>query len=799
MTISKSLIEELKTNKIFPYQIINDVNLIKTNLSTAITNSFRSISENTNALKAIINMSTDQEVSSGPNKLTLSKLPIHSQKGLFISNGRIKRLPRLQEEVKPIHVLISGSGNSYITMDESGEELKTPKVFFAEDIRNGSEFQYQNDGMAILEINFSFNSEERVSIIRIDTGNSYSGSQTVVNSVYINTGSGIRFNTIKVENSIILILDEEISPTSLTINMSSSAYIKDGNISLLRFKSIKFGIVGYDELSSLTFGPIGSNNLNIIKAGISTDKTVKGIYFKISPDNITWFDFDTENDRGYSTSLNTIFNSSKNIKTNKIYIEVQVKNEKIEQELSNIVFERYAGDDCFDTTLMFGASTISNQAVHEYCQSVYSIQDEKFILPEDIDVTKNYRITSIPFNPIIVDKMFEDKYGAKIVVDPSASVVNVYGPVLDISNISSTDNIHFVYKKKADYIPGKYTYIINGIQKRSFDIYGDYDFSLSRYILKVKKEDVVLVKIENELGTSTVTADYLANYSLSDTENLINMAKLFIINNNAYKPGFFYPYQYDSSNSITENGENIQNGLYLCPMVKTKYPKAKTGELSIRDILEYSPLGRVSETEKIDRVKVYKSRHKKIYNISITSDSKIVRENFINGKSEFIEKKIFSIREIISSSSILIPGLSNSNKVEVYTSGYAKKLMRVYSQNDIVSIYNYYVDNNQIYFSSDMNNETVNITYGSTGNGKIIPNAYSVDQDNGVIYFSSYQNDIIIKYEFIDMAITTNMLTSKNISIEGVHEEIGISSIVKMISSFKIQDIPSINIGVIYE
>jgi hypothetical protein len=49
------------------------------------------------------------------------------------------------------------------------------------------------------------------------------------------------------------------------------------------------------------------------------------------------------------------------------------------------------------------------------------------------------------------------------------------------------------------------------------------------------------------------------------------------------------------------------------------------------------------------------------------------------------------------------------------------------------------------------------------------------------------------------MAITTNMLTSKNISIEGVHEEIGISSIVKMISSFKIQDIPSINIGVIYE
>lgn len=799
MTINDSMVEKLKTNMVLPYQMVNDLNLMRVNLAATITDSFKSIAENTNSLKAIVDMSTDQEVSSGPNKLTLDKIPVQEQNGLFVSNGRIKQLPRILNEVKPIDVSISGNGSSYITIDESGEEIQTPKVFFSEDIKNGLEFQYQNNGMSILSIEFSFKAEERISIINIDVGNSYGGSQTLVNSIYINNGVGVRFTTIKTDSSIILILEEEIVPTSLTVNLSSSAYVKNDNVSLLRFKKISFGILGFEEISTITFGPIGSNNLGIIKAGISVDKTVKNISFKVSPDNTSWYDFDIENEKGYSISFNTIFSRSKSIKTNKIYISVSVKNTKIDKEISNIVFEKYAGEDCFDTTLMFGGSLISNQIIPEFSQSTYSIQEERYVTTEEVDPTKNYRVSLIPFNPVLPNNIFEEKYGAKIVLDPNNSIVNVYGPVMEANTLNNNTNFHFIYKRKPDYIPGKYSYVINGETKKSFDVYGDYDFSLSRYIMRVLKTDTVVIRLENELGTINIDLSKVASFNISETENLINIAKIFTVNNTNYMPSFFYPFTYNENESITENGTDIQNGLYAIPFVSTSYIKNKTSELSIRDIGNYSSLMRVNETDTLDRVKTYKAKHKKISNISIKSDTKNERVQFIDGKKEFIEKKIYSVQDTVSDSKVVISDILINNKVEVYTSGYAKKLFRVYSKNDIISIYNFYVENGVLFFSKDINNEILNITYESYGNGKIIPDIYSVDQESGVVYFSSYQNNIIIKYEFIDIGITTNMYTSKNISSEGVHESIGISEVTKTISNFSIEPIPVINIGVVYE
>ena len=797
MTTSKSIIERLKTENILQYSAISVVNDSAKRLSDLIRTSIGNISKHTNAIKSVINIASDQEVSSGPKKIDLSKIPVHLSDGLFIEDGRVKQIPVLSKVVSPTSVLVHGNGDSFITVDESGEKLEKPKLFFAEDIKNGLEFQYQDKGLLVLVLEFSFERDSRISVIAIDTGDTYSGKQTEVNSVFLNDSRTVKFNTIKNNNIVYILLDEEVEASVMSVKLTSNAYVSQEDISLLRIRSMKFGTVGYKNSSRLILGPIGSNTLKIVKAGISTGVQVNGIKFSLSTNASNWIPFDTENEKGYSLSLDTIFQTSKGINTNKIFILIEVENTVSNSIIEKIVFEKYAGEDCFDTTLLFGGSSITSMIIQDYVQSVFDTVSEKYIYPSDIEPLKNYRTSMIPYNPVAPSKVFEERYNSRVVINPNTARFYVYGAIVNTQGANKQYS-HFVYKRKDNYIPGRYSYIINGENKKSFDIYGEYDFSLSRFILRVNKTDTIQVLIENEEETKRVAKEELVSIAISDTEEYISMAPIFTFEDISYSPAYFYPYRYESHESITENGSNIQNGLFMLPFVRLDYPKGRTSDIRIRDLDTYDGFLKLN-TQYIDRTKIYRSKHKKIRNIEINGNKHLSRVQFINGDIEFLEKKKYSAQAQVVNSEIILNGIKPVNDVEVYTSGYARKLIRVYRAEDIVSDFNFMVTLGKIQLHHNMNNETINIVYQSDTTGQKIGNMYSVNYEDGVVYFSSYQDQIVITYEYLDSAIFSDMLTDKSIAQEGLLESIGISTIQEEVEMYQINVIPTINIGVIYE
>jgi hypothetical protein len=246
--------------------------------------------------------------------------------------------------------------------------------------------------------------------------------------------------------------------------MSSSGYVSSENVSLLKIRSLKFGQLDYKENPSIVIGPIGSNSFRIIKAGISTSYLAKGVSFKYSTDASNWAEFDTENERGFSVSLNTLMPSSKNIETNKIFVMIEVTDDFVEEEVNRIDFIKYEGEDCYDTTLSFGGGNISNVIINDYLQSIYDTVLEKYIYVDDIDPLKNYRVSLIPYNPVNPIRTFKERYNSEVVVNPTDSRFYLYGAVSLISQVDKSKSL-YIYKKREDYIPGKYSYIINGENK----------------------------------------------------------------------------------------------------------------------------------------------------------------------------------------------------------------------------------------------------------------------------------------------------------------------------------------------
>lgn len=797
MTTSKSIIERLKTENTIQYSAINVVNDSAKRLSSLIRTSISNISKHTTAIKSIINVASDQEVSSGPKKIDLSKVPVYLSDGLFVEDGRVKQIPILSRITSPTSVLVHGNGDSFITIDESGEKLEKPKLFFAEDIKAGMEFQYQDKGLLVIVLEFSFERDSRISVIAIDTGDTYSGKQTEINSVFLNDSRTVKFSTIKNDNIIYIILDEEVEASVMSVKLTSSAYVSQEDTSLLRIKSMRFGTVGYKESSRLILGPIGSNTLKIVKAGISAGAQVNGIRFGISTDASNWLPFDTENEKGYSVSLDTVFQSSKGINTNKIFILIEVDNSISSSTIEKIVFEKYAGEDCFDTTLLFGGSSITSMIIQDYMQSIFDTVSEKYVYPSDIEALKNYRVSMIPYNPVMPYRVFEERYNSKVVVNPNTARFYVYGAIVNTQG-ANKQYAHFVYKRKDNYIPGRYSYIINGENKKSFDIYGEYDFSLSRFITRVNKTDTVQVLIENEEQTKRISKEELVSMSVSDTEEYISMAPIFTFEDLSYSPAYFYPYSYEDHESITENGANIQNGVFMIPFVRLDYPKGRTSEIRIRDLDTYDGFLKLN-TQYLDRIKIYRSKHKKIRNVAINGNKHLSRVQFINGDIEFLEKKRYSAQAQVTNSEVMLDGIKPVNDVEVYTSGYARKLIRVYRIEDIVSDFNFMITAGKVSLHHNMNNEVINIIYQSDTTGQKIGNMYSVDYENGVVYFSSYQDQITVTYEYLDSAIFSDMLTDKSIAQEGLLESIGINVIQEEVEMYQVNVIPVINVGVIYE
>ena len=797
MTTSKSIIERLKNENTLQYSAINIVNDSTKELSDLIRTSIGNISRHTKAIKSVINIASDQEVSSGPKKIDLSKIPIHLSDGLFIEDGRVKQIPILSRVITPISVLVHGNGDSFITTDESGEKLEKPKLFFAEDIKNGMEFQYQDKGLLVLVLEFLFERDSRISVIAIDTGDTYGGKQTEVSSVFLNDSRTVKFNTIKNNNIIYILLEEEIEASVMSVKLTSSAYVSHEDTSLLRIKSMKFGTVGYKESSKLILGPIGSNTLKIVKAGISTGVQVNGIKFSISTDASSWIPFEIENEKGYSISLDTIFQASKGISTNKIFILIEVENTISSSIIEKTGFEKYTGEDCFDTTLFFGGSSITGIVIQDYIQSIFDTVSEKYVSPSEVEALKNYRITMIPYNPVIPSLVFEERYNSKIVINPNTAKFYVYGAIVNTHGANKQYS-HFIYKRKDNYIPGRYSYIINGENKKSFDIYGEYDFSLSRFIIKVNKTDIVQVLIENEEQTKRIGRETLVSVSISNTEEYISMAPIFTFEDISYSPAYFYPYMYEEHESITENGANIQNGVFMLPFTRLDYPKGRVSDIRIRDLDTYDGFLKLN-TMYLDRVKIYRSKHKKIKNVTINGNKNLSRVQFINGDIEFLEKKRHSAQSQVINSEVTLDGIKPVNDVEIYTSGYARKLIRVYRTEDIVSDFNFMIAVGKVYLHNNMNSEIINIVYQSDTTGQKMGNMYSVDYENGVVYFSSYQDQIVVTYEYLDSAIFSEMLTDRSIAQEGLLESIGISTVQEEIEMYQINVIPTINIGVIYE
>jgi hypothetical protein len=430
-------------------------------------------------------------------------------------------------------------------------------------------------------------------------------------------------------------------------------------------------------------------------------------------------------------------------------------------------------------------------------QSIFDTVSEKYVSPSEVEALKNYRIAMIPYNPVIPSMVFEERYNSKVVINPNTAKFYVYGAIVNTQGANKQYS-HFIYKRKDNYIPGRYSYIINGENKKSFDIYGEYDFSLSRFIIKVNKTDTVQVLIENEEQTKRIAKEALVSVSISDTEEYISMAPIFTFEDISYSPAYFYPYLYEGHESITENGANIQNGVFMLPFVRLDYPKGRVSDIRIRDLDIYDGFLKLN-TQYLDRAKIYRSKHKKIKNITINGNKHLSRVQFINGDIEFLEKKRYSAQAQVINSEVSLDGIKPVNDVEVYTSGYARKLIRVYRTEDIVSDFNFMIAIGKVYLHSNMNNETINIVYQSDTTGQKIGNMYSVDYENGVVYFSSYQDQIVVTYEYLDSAIFSEMLTDKSIAQEGLLESIGISTVQEEIEMYQINVIPTINIGVIYE
>ena len=796
-TTYKSLTEELKENHLVPYTVINDYNNAKLRLKDLIQEEFANIARNIKAVKTLVNVSTDQEVSSGPGKVDLSKIPVHSSSGLFVSNGSIHQLPILTNTVTAKSVRVTGNGDTYITVDESGEFLDKPKTYFSSDIVNGMEFQYQYDGFILISLDVSFEANTLISMIALELDNSYSSQQTSIESIYLNNGTGVRFSTLRHDNLMYIIFEEEVTVSSLTFRVSSYAYIPQRNVSLLKIKKLSFGRIGYQENSSIVLGPIGSASKKIIKMGIGTDIRSTGIEYSVSNDLETWYKFNVENERGFSIPFDTIFSNSHNTITYKAYVRIDVTNTKDVSTITDIVFEQFSGNDCYDTTLEFGGSSITNIFIPDFTESIYDTKTEKYVYPDDVENIKNYRVTSIPYNPVIGDKSFTEKYGIDVVIDPNESIAYMNGNIVPYTD-SEISNANFVYKLKDDYQPGKYTYVVNDQVVKSFYVYGTYLFSMSRYILRVNKTDTVKVILQNKNIVRHYSIEDIASHDIDDTTMYVSMAPIFVDEGISYDPAYFYPYFYDEYQSVTENGTNVQNGYWVIPYTATTYIKNKTDNMSIRDIDHYRDFIRYYE-DTVERTLLYEARHNKISNVEISGTKMLTRVQFIDGKSEFIERKVATHQRIVAGNNISLAGVKKENTIDVYSSGYAKKFIRVYSIKDLISPYSYFVDTNVIYFNTKMDGETLNLLVETSASGRVLGDNYSVDYENGIVYFSSYQNNITISYEYLDMHITGQFYAKENISSDGILVEVGIIENEREIETFTVNQLPAISIGVIYD
>ena len=792
-TINPSVLSLAKDTSI-PYSSIEGLNNSAFTLRELVQQSFRNIGKNTDAVKTLIDVATNIEVSSGPKKLELSKIKIASSDGLFINNGNLVQLPIVKTLVNPVSVTVHGKGDSFITHDESGLELEKPLVFYPSDLSSGMEFRYQDNGLISLSLDFTFNRDSLISIIELKVGNSYSGQQTAINSITLNDSRTIRFRSLRNGGSIYAIFEEPVNTTQLNLRLSSSAFI-NSSLSLLKIEKISFGILGFNEFSNIILGPIGVSNGLISKLGISTDTINSNLKFEYSIDGNTWRQLNKETEKSLSISINTIFDYSVKIKTRKVFIRITVKNEVENSTIVKKVFKKYEGEDCYITGLSFGASSISNLIVSDYLQTVYDTTLEKFIYPPESEAIQNYRITMIPFNPVMQLTTFNDKYKSEVILNPEDLRLYVYGEVVK-SDEGISQKAHFVYKKKEDYIPGRYSVIINGENAKTFDVYGDYEFSISRFIIKVLKTDNIQVVVKNETTEKRFLKESIASMEISDTEELISISPLFIYEDISYNPAIFYPFHYDSIESVTENGENIQNGVFMIPFSQLDYPRNKTNIMSIRDLDYYEGFLK-TKNEDIDRAIAVRTKHKNIRNVRVQGNKNLRRTHFSNGSIEFIETKKTFYQELVSNSIISIIGIRKTNEVEIYTAGYSKKLIRVFKKQDIISEFNFFVEEDKIWFHTNLNNEMLNIVYELNVDSKKTGNMYSVDYENGVIYFSSYQNTIKISYEFLDMSVFTEMLVTKNISTEGILQSMAIDEEEQEVSTYKITEIPSINIGVI--
>lgn len=798
MTVQyKALLENLKTDSAYSYSTVNGVNRSRIRLGEIISNEFKSLSRQTSALKTIIDITTDQEVSSGPGKLDLSKIQINDSNGLFVSDGRIIQLPMLMNQITPKEIRVNGIGDTYITVDESGEELVRAKTYFASDIKNGLEFQYQNNGFINISLFVDFNGSVPLSIITLDMDNTYSSQQTKIDSIYLTNGNSLKFKTVRNKDILYVLLEEEVDVSLIQIRMSSYAYIPQKGITLMKIKKLLFGTVGYNENSNITFGPIGSIGSKVIKVGIGLDKNVQGIKYSASTDLNKWYTFDVENEKGYSMSLNTIFSKSKNEKAYKVYIKVEVENKKESATKNYIEFNKFSGDDCYLTDLQFGSSSITNFAIQEFTQSVYDTKTEKFIYPEDMDQLRTYKISSTPFNPILENFDFIERYDSQVVIDPNSTKVILGSSIVPFTNTDTT-YANYVYKMKESYLPGSYSYIVNGEKVKTFNIYGTYLFSLSKFILRVKTTDVVSVLFKNKRISKSYPVDLIATMVIDEENSYVTLAPLIIDETISYNPSYFYPYHFDEFESITENGKNIQNGYWVVPFSSATYPQDKTTVMSIRDIEIYSDFLRRHE-EIVERTILFEAKHKKISSLDIDGTKNLVRVQFIDGESEFKEKKMFYYQKDVTGGYASVLGLKRENNIDIYTAGYARRFIRVYSIKDLVSDYSYYVEDGIVFFNEKMNGQLVNIATETSSDGKVLGDNYSVDYVNGVVYFSSFQNDIKIRYEYLDMNLVGPIYTEKNISSDTNMINVGVDFIEKEIITFAVSEIPTVSIGVIYD
>lgn len=783
--MKKSLLEKIKNNEIDQSSFIYEVNIETQNLLTLTNKALSYIKSGISESKKIVDAVSTFKITSDGERILLSNLPVYSSKNLYNDNGYLTCIPEIKDSCTIESIDIIGNGSNIVDTDSSG----FPVMHNKDGLINGDGFLYKSPTQEAYRIDVKIEDYYALGRIDILIDESYSSSLVDISSMET-SGIPVQFKKIKTKEKIILLLEEPLKTKSLSIGILSKSIDIVSKMFVSKINKIIFSITSNTTQSEIIFGPIHNESKKIIKIGASTKTIDSNIAISFSTDLTNWKTLTKYSESSYFSNINTSGDNSLGIDASSVYIKLLYKNNGKTTKTKKIAFEEYAGKDCYKIELEAGRTTVSPFSSTGITQTIFDLNSNSYIFNSNKS-SSNYRITT-PFLPVsFIDTTIESELG-KIIVNPNNiffSCSSVFEPN------SQNSNNKYIYEMKEEYTAGIYEVYLDDVKIYEFDIYGDFMFSISKFLFEIETTKKITVKIKNENKIYDETS--MKTKELSG-KKIVSIAPIFIKSSNDNKVGFFYPFSYEDDEIVVSNGVNIQNCKTVVSTERVSYPQTSTGSLSADNIISLFPKTIKSKNIQSKRSKLIKLNNKNVLKIKVSTDSILSQVPYIDGIQEFRKDIIKSVFEIINNSEVAINGNSIYD-IDIYSSGYAIRFKRVYSKNDITDQYMYYVQGDKILFSSNIDGEYVNIIFKEKDDKIIEDNYFSFDKDNSRVYFSSYQNDIAIEYLYSDIYMEGSIYTTSKMFSDGTFEPVGIIEEEIEVGTVNIKNIEEFEVGIIYD